>query len=491
MQLKTKILKFIPQNSITILLLLCAQTFMVAQEVIAVDSTGVARENPLADTATAPKEIDSIRPFKRFKAEGVSAVIGGYVVLDSDIDKSYLEFQQNGVSVEEVSRCELLGKLMEDKLYLHQAEQDSIVISDAEINPQVDQLVQYMVGQLGSEEKVVSYYRKDNLLQLKNDLLKAKREIELAKRMQGKVVENVEVTPEEVSIFFNSIPEGERPVFSAEVEVAQIVVEPKVSKEATQAVIDRLNQFREDIVEGGSSFATKAALYSKGPSSPKGGLLPSMRRGDPYAKEFKDVAFSLLEGEVSEPFETDFGFHILKVDKIRGQEIDVRHIILFPELTNAAIEEANDRIEKIRTTIINDSITFDRAARLYSDDTTTRNDGGQLVNPSNLDTRFDLTKMDPSLSAQVYNLAKDEVSKIFVDEDRTGKKTFKFLTVTNRYEEHPADFIKDYEKIKSLALRQKQIKTIQEWQEKKIKDTYVNVNQDYKECDFASNWVKQ
>jgi peptidyl-prolyl cis-trans isomerase SurA len=374
---------------------------------------------------------------------------------------------------------------------LHQAEQDSIVISDAEINPQVDQLVQYMVGQLGSEEKVVSYYRKDNLLQLKNDLLKAKREIELAKRMQGKVVENVEVTPEEVSIFFNSIPEGERPVFSAEVEVAQIVVEPKVSKEATQAVIDRLNQFREDIVEGGSSFATKAALYSKGPSSPKGGLLPSMRRGDPYAKEFKDVAFSLLEGEVSEPFETDFGFHILKVDKIRGQEIDVRHIILFPELTNAAIEEANDRIEKIRTTIINDSITFDRAARLYSDDTTTRNDGGQLVNPSNLDTRFDLTKMDPSLSAQVYNLAKDEVSKIFVDEDRTGKKTFKFLTVTNRYEEHPADFIKDYEKIKSLALRQKQIKTIQEWQEKKIKDTYVNVNQDYKECDFASNWVKQ
>jgi peptidyl-prolyl cis-trans isomerase SurA len=380
---------------------------------------------------------------------------------------------------------------MEDKLYLHQAEQDSIVISDAEINPQVDQLVQYMVGQLGSEEKVVSYYRKDNLLQLKNDLLKAKREIELAKRMQGKVVENVEVTPEEVSIFFNSIPEGERPVFSAEVEVAQIVVEPKVSKEATQAVIDRLNQFREDIVEGGSSFATKAALYSKGPSSPKGGLLPSMRRGDPYAKEFKDVAFSLLEGEVSEPFETDFGFHILKVDKIRGQEIDVRHIILFPELTNAAIEEANDRIEKIRTTIINDSITFDRAARLYSDDTTTRNDGGQLVNPSNLDTRFDLTKMDPSLSAQVYNLAKDEVSKIFVDEDRTGKKTFKFLTVTNRYEEHPADFIKDYEKIKSLALRQKQIKTIQEWQEKKIKDTYVNVNQDYKECDFASNWVKQ
>ncbi|GEQ86722.1 peptidylprolyl isomerase [Patiriisocius marinistellae] len=491
MLLKTKNLKFTHLNKIAIAIILLTQSIVFAQEVIQVDSTGVAKETELILDKKPTNLKDTIVPFKRFKAEGVAAVVGEYVILDSDIDKSYLEFEQTGVSTADISRCQLLGKLMEDKLYIHQARVDSILVSDTEINPQVDQLVEYMVGQLGSEEKVVEYYRKDNITELKNDLLKAKKDIELANRMQAKVVENAEVTPEEVRQFFYNIPEDERPVFSAEVEIAQIVIEPEVTKEAKQAVIDRLNEFRADIVENGASFATKAVLYSKDGAAATGGLLPSFRRGDPYAKEFKDVAFSLLEGEVSEPFETDFGFHILKVDKIKGQEVDVRHIILFPELSQATIDKAKEKVDKIRENIINDSISFGDAARLYSDQKETRNNGGQLVNPSNQDTRFDLTKMDPTLGAQVYNLQEGEVSKVFVDQDRTGKKTFKFLTVTNRYDEHPADFIKDYEKIKELALRQKQINTIEKWQNKKIKDTYISVDKDYKDCEFASNWTKK
>ncbi len=263
MRLKTRILKFTHFNKIAIFTVLLFQYAAIAQEVIAVDSTGVARENPQAVTVTTIEK-DSIKPFKRFKAEGVSAVVGEYVVLDSDIDKTYLEFQQNGVSIEGVTRCQLLGKLMEDKLYLHQAKIDSIMVSDAELSPQVDQLVQYMIGQLGSEEKVISYYRKENLGQLKKELLDAKRDLELANRMQASVVENVEVTPEEVRQFFYAIPEDERPVFSAEVEVAQIVVEPEITEEAKQQVIDKLNEFRTDIVENGASFATKSVLYSKG-----------------------------------------------------------------------------------------------------------------------------------------------------------------------------------------------------------------------------------
>ena len=484
------ILKSSRLSKLALLIILFAQVVVFGQEVVVVDSTGVAANAIVEETIVSKK--DSVIPFKRYKAEGVSAVIGEYVILDSDIDKSYVELQSSGVSIEDITRCQLMGKLMEDKLYLHQAKQDSIMISDAEINPQVDQLIQYMISEVGSEEKVVKYYRKDNMAELRQDLFKAKKEIELANKMQAKVVENIEITPEEVREFFYSIPEDERPFFSAEVEVAQIVIEPEISENVKQEVLYKLSQMREDVLENGSSFATKAVLYSKDPgSASRGGLYEGIKRNGPMAKEFKDQAFSLLEGEVSEPFETDFGFHILMVEKIRGQEVDVRHVLLFPELSNAVIEVAENKLDTLRTSIIAGNISFEAAARKYSDEKETRNNGGQLVNPTTFDTRFDLTKMDPTLSAQVYNLKEGEVSEVFTDRDRTGRSKFKVLTVTKKIEEHPADYVKDYEKIQELALKQKQIKAIESWQEEKILETYVNVNEDYRDCEYASNWVKK
>ena len=485
------ILKSSPLSKLVLLLILFVQASVFGQEVVVVDSTGVAA-NAIVEEETVVSKKDSVIPFKRYKAEGVSAVIGEYVILDSDIDKSYVELQSSGVSIEDITRCQLMGKLMEDKLYLHQAKQDSIIISDAEINPQVDQLIQYMISEVGSEEKVVKYYRKDNMAELREDLFKAKKEIELANKMQARVVENIEITPEEVREFFYSIPEDERPFFSAEVEVAQIVIEPEITEDVKQEVFDKLSQMREDVLENGSSFATKAVLYSKDPgSASRGGLYESIKRNGPMAKEFKDQAFSLLEGEVSEPFETDFGFHILMVEKIRGQEVDVRHVLLFPEVANAVIDAAENKLDTLRTSIIEGNISFEAAARKYSDEKETRNNGGQLVNPTTFDTRFDLTKMDPTLSAQVYNLKEGEVSKVFTDRDRTGRSKFKVLTVTKKIEEHPADYVKDYEKIQELALKQKQIKAIESWQEEKILETYVNVNEDYRDCEYASNWVKK
>ena len=179
------------------------------------------------------------------------------------------------------------------------------------------------------------------------------------------------------------------------------------------------------------------------------------------------------------------------MEKIRGQELDVRHIILFPEISQKTINEAKVRIDTIRNNIVNGKISFEDAAKKYSTDKETRNNGGQLVNPVSLDTKFDLNKMDPTLSAQIYNIQEGEVTKVLTDNDRTGKSYFKILTVTKRYEEHAADYVEDYEKIQELALKEKQLRTIEEWQNKKIKETYVNVNEDYNECDFSSNWLKR
>ncbi|NNM22471.1 MAG: peptidylprolyl isomerase [Flavobacteriaceae bacterium] len=486
MHLRTNNLKLIARINLVALLFASAVTGITAQEVV-IDSTNVIQE-PIGGVALAK---DTIKPFERFKAEGVSAVIGEYVVLDSDIDKSYIELVQQGIDVKDITRCQLLGKLMEDKLYAHHAKQDSLEVSDIEITQRIDQQMQYIIGEFGGdEEKVAKFYKKNSIDELRDELFATNKTLMLAGEMQRKVVADVEVTPEEVREFFFSIPEDDRPFFSAEVEVAQLVVEPEITEKSKQNVIDKLNGFRRDIVENGASFASKAVLYSKDATRSKGGLIEGVKKTSPMAKEFKDMAFSLLEGEVSEPFETEFGWHLLTVDKVRGQELDVRHIIIFPEVSQATIDAARTKIDTIRSSIIDGKITFADAARMYSDDKETRNNGGQLVNPVSFDTRFDLTKMDPTLSAQVYNLKEGEVSKVFTDRDYTGKSSFKILTLTRKYDEHPADFSKDYEKIKDLALKEKQIRAIEKWQNKKIQDTYVNVNQDYYGCQFSSNWIQ-
>nr|WP_310992230.1 peptidylprolyl isomerase [Aequorivita sp. S2608]MDS1297996.1 peptidylprolyl isomerase [Aequorivita sp. S2608] len=482
-------MKFIKLNKFLVLLLF-SSAMVQAQNVLVPDSTGVVKEK---DTLVVQQTVkrDTVKPFKRYKAEGVSAVVGEFVILDSDIDKAYVEMQSQGMSVEDVSRCQLMGKLMEDKLYVHQAKQDSLFVPDAEINGMIDQQIQYMVSELGSEEKVAAYYKKDNLADLRKELFEANKTMKLARLMQDKVIEKVEITPEEVRTFFFSIPEDERPVFSAEIEIAQIVVEPEITQKAKDEVIARLNAMRADILDNGASFSTKAVLYSKDPgSNSKGGLYTGVKRDSPWAKEFKDQAFSLLEGEISEPFETEFGYHILYVEKIRGQEVDVRHILMFPEVSQASIDAAQSEIEDVKAKIESGEMSFAEAARKFSDDKETRNNGGQLVNPVTFDTKFDLTKMDPALSAQVYNLDEDEVSKVYTDRDRTGKSSLKIFTITKKYPEHQADYAEDYERIKELALREKQIRSIDKWQNEKIKDTYININQDYQDCDFAGNWMK-
>ncbi len=474
-------LKFM--NKLGTLLLCCIfLQYTYAQEEL---SEAAATETPVkvADTTKTP--------FQKVKIDGVAAVIGDYIILESDVDKTLLDLQNQGVSTKDITRCSMLGKLMEDKLYAHHATQDSIVIPDAETRATTSRQIDYFVSQIGSMEKLLEFYNKEDEKSFRDELFEINKIRGLSEKMQSTIVEEIEVTPEEVRQFFANIPEEQRPVFGTEIEIAQIIITPKVPEGETQKVIDRLKQFKEDIEEKGVSFASKALLYSEDPGSRSRGGYYALTRSSPMVKEFKDVAFSLQAGEVSEPFESEFGWHLLKVDKVRGQELDVRHILLTPDIPTEAVEKAREDIELIKQRILDGEIPFEEAARNYSDEKETKFNGGVLINPTTFDTRFELTKMDPTLYAQVQNLKEGEISQPLIEEDRVGKKKYKILKVNKRYEEHKADYAKDYTRIKELALREKQLKTIRKWMDEKIQDTYISVNADNKDCDFANNWIKE
>ena len=428
---------------------------------------------------------------QKTKVDGVVGVVGDYVILDSDIDKTFIELKQQGVDTKEVTRCQMLGKLLEDKLYAHQAIQDSIKVTDAEVNQKLDEQLDYAKQQLGSIDKVVEFYKKSSEQDLRSELFEVIKSNKLTSEMQKKIVDEVTITPEEVRDFFKKMPKEDLPVFGAEMELAQIVVKPEISKEAKQAVIDQLKGFKKDVLENGASFYTKAVLYSEDPGSKNSGGYYKMNRKTQFVKEFKDVAFSLNEGEISEPFETEFGFHIIQVDKIKGQDIELRHIVISPKPSADAVKAAKEKAEKIRTRILNKELSFSDAARQFSDEKETKNDGGVLTNPKTQGTRFELTKMDPSVYGLVANLKDGEISYPVTDEDRTGAKFYKIMMVTNRFEEHTADYANDYIRLKELALKEKQLKAIAKWSEEKIKETHIKINGEYRDCTFTNNWLKK
>ncbi len=479
-------------KALFLLSLLCASTLVIAQENDSISLPDTNLEPPdLTVNETAFKK-DTTKTFKRVKLDGIAAVIGDYVILDSDIDKTLIDLRSQGASTEDVTRCGLLGKLMEDRLYAHQAVQDSILVSDDEVNLTGERQIQSLVQQIGDMKKVLSYYKKESEADFKAELYKINKLRMLSEKMQQSIVSEIEITPEEVRQFFNKIPEEERPRIGAEMEISQIVKEPKPSKAEIQKVIDKLNAIKADVEDNDASFNVKAILYSQGPSKSTGGALGSITKESGFVSEFKDMAFSTPEGKISEPFETQFGWHILLVEKIRGQERDVRHILLQPEITQSTLDELKVELDSIRQNIIDGKYTFAEAALNFSDEKETKNDGGKLRNPQDFGPRFELTKMDPTLYNQVRNLKDDEISHPILEQDpRGGGPKYKIMQVTNRYDEHVADFAQDYIKIQQLAKTEKQYKAIKKWMNEHIQDTYITVNESNRDCDFANNWVKE
>lgn len=487
MLLKIKNLKFINNLKFITVVLLCFGNAVFAQEIIE-DAVEVA---PVA-TAVSEKSQASYN-YKKKKVDAVAAVVGDFIVLESDVDKTYLQLEAQGVNINDIESCQLFGKLLEDKLYAHHAIQDSIIVSDAEIRSMVDyQMEQFLAELNGDMNRLLALYEKDTEKAVREEMFEINKKNKLANEMKAKIVSEIEVTPEEVRLFFSKIPKEERPTFGTELKVAQIVAEPKVSPEEEQKVIDKLKEFKADILENGASFRSKAVLYSEDPgSASRGGKYTLNKKKPRMVKEFREVAFSLQEGEVSEPFKSDFGYHIITVDKIRGQEYDVSHILLTPKVSSEEIEEAKERLEKVRERIEKGEITFAEAAREASDEKETKYDGGQLINPATQDYNFELTKMDPELYSQIQNLKEGEISLVLNEQDRSGNTKFKILRVTDRIDEHEANYARDYLKIRELALDEMKIKAIEDWQKEKIADTYIKIGSKFRECEFSSNWLKK
>jgi len=394
--------------------------------------------------------------------------------------------------MEGVTRCQIFGRLLEDKLYMHHSIQDSLEVNQAQVRSYVDQQINGMSQQIGSIEKLVEFYKKESEQELRDEMLEINTNKQMVELMQQKITEEIEVTPEEVRQFFNNELKEDLPMFGTELRLAQIVVIPKTNEEEKQKVIDRLKGFKADIIENGASFTTKAVLYTEDTGSKRtGGKYTLNKKRPQMVKEFRDVAFSLQEGEISEPFASEYGYHIIYLEKIRGQEYDVRHILLKPKLTNEAIKEAKEKINNVRQKIVAGELTFADAALEVSDEKETKFEGGQLRNPKTQDFVFPLTRIDPELYGQVQNLKNNEISQVLEERDLVNEVKFKIITVTDRIDEHEADFAKDYLKIKELALYKKQLDAIGKWQDEKIMETFIKINGEHRDCEFKANWLKK
>ena len=438
--------------------------------------------------------IIGVKAQDRIKLDGVAVVVGKNIVLDSDIDKFKKELQSRIEGKVDITDCEMLEELMTQKLIAHHAVVDSIVASDAEVNSDVERNIAYFTQQLGNMDRVLELYGFNDEEDLRNELYNIQKEQILIRKERASITESVDVTPEEVRTYFKNLEKDNNlPEFSAEIELGQIVKILKPSEEETKRVIDKLNEIKKEI-EAGFSFRLKAIINSDDPSvsgnGPGSGGKYTITRQSGFIKEFKEVAFSLDEGEVSEPFESGFGFHIIRVDKIKGQERDVRHILIQPKISEAEKNVAKNELIKVRDQILSGEISFEDAVLKHSDDVETKNNKGLIINQSSNDTKFDLTRMDPSLYNRISNLKTGEITMPYYDEVRGESKMYKFLLLKSKVETHTADFVQDYEKIQQLTLEKKREETIEKWAKDKITDTYIKINNDFKKCNFDYNWKK-
>ena len=417
----------------------------------------------------------------------IEAVIGDEIILTSEIESQYLQFLSQGNTSSNNIRCQIVEDLLFQKLLVNQAKFDSLIVSNDEVEDEVSKRLTYFENQLGSLQKVENYFGKSKT-KIKIELSKVIKDQFMAQKMQTKLTSSIKVTPSEVKESYELLSDTDIPIMPTQVEVAQIVIKPEITDNQKDNIRKKLNSFRDRVYKG-EDFKMLATLYSDDPgSATKGGELGFVNRGD-LVPEFERAAFRLKEGEISEIVESKFGYHIVQLIERRGEQINVRHILIKAKVTATALYAAKTKMENIAKEINNQIISFDQAVINYSDDENKGN-GGLLLNPNTMSTLHTLEDMAPTLRLIVEKLNENQVSIPAVIQIKDENKAYRILRLNKRTEQHKANLVDDFEKIKEYSINAKKQVTLEKWTSKTIAKTYIKLSDELVKCEFAKKWSK-
>ncbi len=413
--------------------------------------------------------------------------VDNQIILLSDLEMAYYQAVQQG---ERTSpgidlRCKVLETLVINKLLLAKAELDSVTVESKMVDDNLTRRMNYMIASIGSKEKLEAYYNK-TVDQFKSELRKQVRDQMVIQKMQDNITKDMKVTPGEVRKFFEDIPKDSLPYFSKEVEVGQIVRFAKLSKKRKQEAREKIMKLRERIMNG-ESFEDLAKIYSDDPgSATAGGALGYWGRGV-MAPEYEATALRLKKAEVSEPVETQFGYHIIELLDRRGEEYNSRHILIKPNGSNLSLEEPRAYLDSLRNRILADSIKFDKAAKEYSEDQQTKNAGGFFMENTTNTSRVALENLDPVVFFTIDTMKVGTISAPLVYRSDDGKEGMRILYYKSKTVPHEASLKDDYQKIQHAALSRKKAEALSKWFEKTRSEVYISIDKDHQHCKVMAN----
>lgn len=426
---------------------------------------------------------------QKIVADKILAVVGDKIILKSDIDNAIVDAKRNGATVPDNADCSILEQALVSKVLMLQALKDSLPLTEEEVEAELDQKIRYYISQFGSQSELERVAGK-TIYQLKDDSRESVRERKLAESMQKKIVDNINVTPTEVKTYFDKIPKDSLPFFESEVEVGQIAVYPKASRDLEQFMVSELNHYKQEVESKHATFDQEARLYSEDPGSKdKGGLYEVDRNEKNWDPDFIRAAFRLKDGEISPVVKTKFGYHIIQMVQRNGDLATIRHILRIPPVTDAEVNEAISKLDSVRSRIIAGTVDFNGAAFKYGEDEEQKYTGPYIMSGDG-DTYNRIDELDKDVVAALSKLKVGEYSQPTVfNNERTGKKGVRILYLKSRSEPHRMNLRDDYNKIKQAALEEKKYQALDKWLTTHIPNYYIMVDPDKANCQQLQKWT--